>query len=96
MEERFASLAGETARLVAEKNLAYGDSFAKCGDFLRLLWPDGVPPAQYGDMLALVRMFDKMMRIAHDETAFDEEPKRDMLGYALLMLAEAVEKETPR
>ncbi len=71
-------------RLVDEKNRAYGDSFNKAGDFLKLLYPNGVKPDQYGDMLGLVRVFDKQMRIATDKDALGENPWADICGYAIL------------
>ena len=70
----FRGLALEVAELVEEKNRAYGSSFDKAGAFVRLLWPAGVPDAAVDDLLAFVRIFDKMQRIATDPTAFGEEP----------------------
>ena len=70
--------------LVDEKQAAYGNSFGKTGDFLKLLYPDGIRPDQYGDALALVRIFDKQMRIATDKDALGESPYRDIAGYGLL------------
>lgn len=70
--------------LVDEKNQAYGDSFAKCGEFLKLLYPNGMRPHQYTDALCQVRIFDKQMRIATRPDAFGESPYRDIAGYALL------------
>lgn len=80
----FLEIATGVGALVAEKNAAYGDSFAKCGDFLRLLYPDGIRPEQYGDALALVRIFDKQMRIATDKDALGESPYMDIAGYGIL------------
>lgn len=80
----FETTAKEIGALVAEKNAAYGDSFAKCGEFLRLLYPEGIRPAQYDDALALVRIFDKQMRIATRKDAFGESPYRDIAGYGIL------------
>ncbi len=73
----------DIGNLVAEKNAAYGSSFAKAGDFLRLLFPDGVPPHRYDDALLLVRIFDKQMRIATDCDAFGESPYQDIAGYGV-------------
>ena len=84
---QFEALGSEVGALVEKKNAAYGDSFAVSGEFLRTLFPDGVPPEKYGDMLAFVRIFDKMKRIATDEGAFGEDPRADIVGYGLLMLA---------
>jgi hypothetical protein len=71
-------------QMVHEKNAAYGSSFAKCGQFLALLYPNGVKPEQYADMLLLVRIFDKQMRIATDKDALGENPFSDIAGYGLL------------
>lgn len=80
----FRKLGAELGELVAQRNKAYGSSFAKAGAFLRLLYPNGVKPEQYDDALLLVRIFDKQMRIAHDQHAFDENPYQDLAGYGLL------------
>jgi hypothetical protein len=82
----FEKTAQQVGKLVDEKNAAYGDSFAKCGEFLKLLYPNGIQPHQYTDALCLVRIFDKQMRIATRKDAFGESPYRDIAGYGLLGL----------
>jgi len=74
----------EVAKVVKEKNEAYGSAFAKAGEFLKLLYPDGIQPEQYKDALLLVRIFDKQMRIATDKDALGENPYQDIQGYGLL------------
>ena len=81
---KYKELGTEIGALVDEKNAAYGNSFEKCADHLKILYPDGIRPDQYGDALALVRIFDKEMRIATRKTAFGESPYRDIAGYGLL------------
>lgn len=80
----FKSLAVNIGEMVEAKNLAYGNSFAKSGEFLRILYPEGIRPEQYGDALLLVRIFDKCMRIATKKDAFGESPYRDIAGYGIL------------
>jgi hypothetical protein len=80
----FLSVACEIGLLVRQKNAAYGSSFAKCGFFLKLLYPDGIQPSQYQDALLLVRIFDKQMRIATAKEALGENPYRDIAGYGIL------------
>lgn len=80
----YKELGTEIGSLVDEKNKAYGNSFEKCGDFLKLLYPNGIQPDQYGDALALVRIFDKQIRIATKKEAFSESPYRDITGYGML------------
>lgn len=83
----YVRIGSQIGALVAEKNEAYGDSFAKCGEFLKLLWPGGVPREDYKDMLAVVRVFDKLMRIATQKDYGGENPFRDIAGYAILAIA---------
>lgn len=83
-ESAFDRIASEVGALVTEKNRAYGNSFAKTDVFLNILFPEGIRPAQYGDALALVRIFDKMMRIATAKEALGESPYRDIAGYGIL------------
>lgn len=85
-EPTFKDLGEKIGALVDEKNKAYGDSFAKAGDFLKLLYPNGISVERYGSMLCLVRIFDKQMRIATDKDAFGESPFGDITGYGLLGL----------
>jgi hypothetical protein len=51
------------------------------------LYPDGVKPEQYIDLLVTVRIVDKLFRIANKKDAFGENPWQDIAGYGLLMTA---------
>ena len=86
--EKFTSLANELAQLVALKNVAYGDTANRAGKMLEALYPKGVQPHQYTDMLLIVRIIDKLSRIAQrDASGRDpggESPYRDIMGYGLL------------
>lgn len=77
-------LAADIAATVAEKNAAYGDSFARSGEVMAVLYPNGIAPGQMADALAVVRVVDKLFRIATDRDALGESPWRDIAGYALL------------
>ena len=85
----FANVGQEIGQLVDEKNKQYGDSFNKCGDFLKILYPDGVKPEQYADMLGVTRIFDKLMRIANGNQG-EENAWRDLAGYGILKSKEEV------
>lgn len=74
----------EIGELVQEKNSAYGSAFEKAGEILKVLYPNGINPDQYSDMLAMVRILDKMFRIATNKKAFNEEPWKDIAGYGIL------------
>lgn len=73
--------------LTAAKNAAYGSSFDKTGDIMRILYPEGVKAEQMDDMLAIARVIDKLFRIATKKDAFGEDPWKDILGYAMLSAA---------
>lgn len=92
----FKEVANEVADLVTEKNKAYGSSFLKSENFIRDLWPNGIPVESYGDMLAMIRIVDKFFRIATNKDAFGEDPWRDVNGYSLLRTTynTAAEKKT--
>ena len=79
----FREIGEEIGEVVTRKNKVYGNSFGKSADFIRLLYPDGIRPDQYDDVLLLARIFDKLVRIATG--AKDEEnPYFDIAGYAVL------------
>lgn len=88
--------AQKVASLVEEKQQAYGDSFGKSGDVLALLYPNGIAPHQYDDMLAVVRIIDKLFRIANEPDYNGESPWQDINGYALLALCRNMKSTPPR
>jgi len=73
--------------LVAAKQQQYGDSIARSAHMLHALYPEGVPPHAYGDLLLVVRMLDKLARIAargeDGRNRGGESPYTDLAGYAL-------------
>lgn len=81
------STAKEIADLVVEKNQAYGNSFSKSGEIMKILYHNGIPTEKMNDALAVVRVLDKLSRIATDRDAMGENPWRDICGYALLVAA---------
>jgi dihydrofolate reductase len=88
----FEELAGDIGKLVSSKNKAYGSAFDKADQFLRVLYPNGVKPEQFGDMLCVVRIFDKLMRISTNDKGTQEgleDAYGDITGYGLLGLRRA-------
>jgi hypothetical protein len=83
-KEVFKEKGLEIGSLVEEKNKAYGDAFLKTQAILQILYPNGVAPEQYRDMLGICRVLDKVFRIANQKEAFDESPWRDIAGYGIL------------
>jgi hypothetical protein len=84
MKNKFANLADSVANIVDVKQKAYGDSFGKSGECLRQMYPDGIAPDQFDDLLTITRILDKLFRIANNPNAFDENPYQDIVGYGLL------------
>tara|TARA_R110000824_G_scaffold185608_1_gene366568 strand:- start:95 stop:376 length:282 start_codon:yes stop_codon:yes gene_type:complete len=80
----YSKVGEDVGRIVKEKQIAYGDSFGRSGECLRQMFPDGIKPEQYDDLLTIARMLDKLFRIATDPAAFDENPYQDIVGYGLL------------
>ena len=97
-ERNFNEIAAVLGRLVTEKNKAYGNSFFDSITFLKILYPNGVTPDQYGDLLFIIRIFDKLKRIATNKGAFEENPYQDIAGYGLLGIKnyEDTQRETNR
>ena len=86
METRpdYRIIAAEIGDIVESKQEAYGDSFGRSGAVLRILYPEGLWPEQYDDMLAVARIIDKLFRVATDRDAFGESPFRDIAGCGIL------------
>ena len=93
MKTIYEEQAEAIGKLVAEKNAAYGSAFAEAHHILKVLYPNGISPDQYTDALAVIRVIDKLFRIANKKDAFGESPWRDIAGYSLLAL-EHQENET--
>ena len=84
MSKEYEKIGTEIGKLVEEKNSAYGSSFAQSHKIISVLYPNGVKPEQYTDFLAIIRVIDKLFRIANKKDAFAESPWQDILGYAIL------------
>jgi hypothetical protein len=83
-DDAYVKLGAHIGNIVSAKNKAYGDSFGVTPYILRILYPDGISKDQYDDVLTIVRVLDKLKRIATSKNAFDENPWMDIAGYALL------------
>lgn len=84
---KYETLGREIGALVDVKNQQYGDAFHKTGKILAILYPEGVAPERYDDMLAVVRVLDKLFRVANGKQG-NEDPWQDIVGYGLLGMEE--------
>lgn len=82
--DTFRAIASKVGETCAAKNAAYGDSFARSGEVLRIMFPEGIRPDQFDDALGVVRVVDKLFRIATDRDALGEDPWIDVAGYGVL------------
>jgi hypothetical protein len=89
----YVGIAKDIGLLVKEKQEAYGDSFSKSEEIIKVLYPNGVKPENYRDLLTITRIIDKLFRIATRKDAFGESPYRDIAGYALLGTASDLEEK---
>lgn len=85
--ETFAQIGTRIGALVMVKNAAYGSSFATSAEALKLLYPNGIAHEQMADALLIVRIWDKLQRIATDRDALGESPYGDITGYGILGVA---------
>ncbi len=90
---RYAQEAINLAELVTKKQITYGDSFGQSKRILEVLYPKGISPEQYQDAMAMIRIIDKLFRIANKKFAFEENPWQDIAGYALLSLVHHLDNQ---
>jgi len=85
---KYQEIGRKIGELVESKNRCYGDNFDAVPAMLQILYPDGVNIAQYGTLLAITRICDKLMRIATNNDPNGESPWQDIAGYAILMVVQ--------
>jgi hypothetical protein len=85
-------LALAIGRLTDEKSKQYGNANAKVGEIMKVLYPEGVPVHALKNALLIVRMLDKICRIANQgPDGLDkggEDPFSDLAGYSLIGAAQ--------
>lgn len=79
----YKEIGATIGQLVDEKQEMYGNSFGRAGEILQILYPSLIKPDQYKDMLAVVRIIDKLFRIANGDQG-GESAWQDIAGYGLL------------
>jgi len=93
-EFNFVEIGKSIGKLVTEKNKAYGDAFNQSSRILDVLYPNGIKPHQYQDILTIIRIIDKLFRIANQKDAFGESPWNDICGYAILAVERSNRNKT--
>jgi len=82
--KNYSEIGKEIGELVDKKQEAYGDAFHKSQEIIEVLYPNGIKIEQYQDVLIIVRIIDKLFRIANKKEAFKENPYKDIAGYGIL------------
>ncbi len=84
----YKELGESIGALVEAKQLEYGNSFGQSGKVMKVLYPEGIPVHAMDDALCLVRILDKLFRIAQrgkdGKDLGGESPYNDIVGYSLL------------
>lgn len=87
-EDIETSIYKETAlkigNIVQTKNNQYGNAINNTGEFLKLLYPNGIKQEQYAELGVIVRVYDKLKRIANGNQG-EENAWQDIAGYGILM-----------
>jgi len=85
--KNYEQIGKDIGKLVDAKQKQYGDSYGKSEAILKALYPDGIKPEQYKNLLYIVRVNDKLCRISTDNDPSGENPSQDIAGYSLLHIA---------
>jgi hypothetical protein len=89
MKSVYEDIAVKIAALVEQKQEAYGDAFGKITKILRVLYPYGITPSEYQNLGLVIRILDKLARIAehNGDDPMQEDSWRDICGYSILAQA---------
>jgi hypothetical protein len=95
---RLRDISSSIGELVEGKQLQYGDAVGKSGKILAILYPNGVQPYQYDDVLLTVRVLDKLSRISQrgpdGKDLGGESPWKDIAGYGILGTRKDTDNQT--
>ncbi|HNC56972.1 MAG TPA: hypothetical protein PLP33_16140 [Leptospiraceae bacterium] len=98
MTKSFREIALKQAELLEKKNRAYGGSFNKTSEHLKLLFPDGIVDDQYQHVMFIIRVLDKLSRIANSSLLPPEEgcldAYFDINGYSFLAIKKMLDEKT--
>ncbi|MCK4302658.1 MAG: hypothetical protein KAY24_00260 [Candidatus Eisenbacteria sp.] len=89
--EAYEKVGGALIETLKEKRQAYGNNLASTGIFLAAFYPTGIPVAAYSEIATMIRVLDKLFRLANQHGHTDagdawkdsESPWLDIAGYGL-------------
>jgi len=91
MSESLTKVIQDLQTLMVSKRKAYGNAFNDAPQILKHLYPNGINPHQYDDLLTIVRILDKLYRVANG--ANTEDPWQDIAGYAILSMEKQLKND---
>jgi len=80
----YEQIGADLVELLEEKRKAYGDGFDGVPKMLEVLYPNGISPENYKNLLTLTRILDKIYRISNNDKS--EDPWLDIAGYCFLVM----------
>lgn len=84
---KFEKVGQDIGKLVDKKNSQYGSAFEKVDQIMAILYPNGISVPQLKNASILVRILDKVVRVANGNQG-EENAFNDLAGYGILMSAE--------
>jgi hypothetical protein len=91
-EVNYIEIATGVGKLVTKKQKMYGNSFGFSPGIIKILYPNGISVDQYENFLIVIRIIDKLFRIANGDTG-GESAFSDICGYSLLALGNQEQEE---
>lgn len=86
----YEQIAINIAAMLRDKQSLYGDAYPKVEACLQILYPNGIQTSQYGDIVYVTRIIEKLSRIANrnktNKLLEKESPFRDIVGTAFLAM----------
>jgi len=89
----YEKLGKKIGEIVTKKQESYGNAFEKSSEVVKVLYPNGINTNQYVEMLTVLRIIDKLFRVATDKDNHNEDPFLDIAGYGLLMTKYKLDKK---
>jgi hypothetical protein len=82
---RFKEKALEVAEMLERKSEEYDAPYDSDNEFLKIMYPDGVPPNQYSNMVLCLRLYDTLKKLTKTgDTKYIEY----IAGYGILAMCE--------
>ena len=80
----YEQIGAHLIQLLEQKRQAYGDGFNGVPQIIEILYPNGIDPQDYANILTLTRILDKIYRISNNDKS--EDAWLDIAGYCFLAM----------